>query len=97
MIAPIIEPTLPDECSLDRRQRQDPVDYRKPLNVLRVHVATPDELTAGRCCLECLRSSLGDREPDTGLMCQLHGKYTRNNFCCDAFEPPFYFYTTPHL
>ncbi len=65
--------------------------------VARVHVATPDELTAGRCCRECLRSSLGEREPDTGLFCQLHGKYTRDNFCCDAFEPPFYFYTTPHL
>ena len=86
MRTPRIEPTQQYEC---------PVDYRKPLNVLRVHVATPDELTAGRCCRECIRSALGERDPDTGLLCQLHGKLTRNNFCCDAFEPPFYFYMTP--
>ena len=61
------------------------------LDVFNVHPATPEELAARRCCLECLRSSLGDREPDTGLFCQLHAKFTRNGFCCDAFSPPPHF------
>ena len=65
------------------------------LNVLNFRAATAEDLTAHRCCSDCLRSSwprqsyvhtIGSRAGH--LRCTLQNRHVRPMQICDAFEPP---------